>query len=45
VALDLLSLDASYLELAMRAGLPLATLDHDLPTAANKAGVQRFAAR
>ena len=38
------SYDASYLELAMRAGLPLATLDRDLRTAASKAGVPRFAA-
>jgi predicted nucleic acid-binding protein len=38
------SYDASYLELAMRAGLPLATLDRDLRTAAGKAGVARFAA-
>jgi predicted nucleic acid-binding protein len=38
------SYDASYLELAMRAGLPLATLDRDLRTAARKAGVPRFAA-
>jgi len=38
------SYDASYLELAMRAGLPLATLDRDLRTAAGKAGVPRFAA-
>ena len=36
--------DASYLELAMRAGLPLATLDHDLQKAASKAGVKRFTA-
>jgi len=35
--------DASYLELAMREGLPLATLDEDLQKAANKAGVKRFA--
>ena len=35
--------DASYLELAMREGLPLATLDEDLHKAANKAGVKRFA--
>jgi predicted nucleic acid-binding protein len=35
--------DASYLELALRAGLPLATLDHDLTRAARKAGVKRFA--
>jgi predicted nucleic acid-binding protein len=37
--------DASYLELAMREGLPLATLDEDLQKAANKAGVKRFAIR
>lgn len=37
--------DASYLELALREGLPLATLDEDLQKAAKKAGVQRFAAR
>ena len=35
--------DASYLELAMREGLPLATLDEDLQKAARKAGVKRFA--
>ena len=35
--------DASYLELAMREGLPLATLDEDLQKAATKAGVKRFA--
>jgi predicted nucleic acid-binding protein len=35
--------DASYLELSLRAGLPLATLDVDLAKAARKAGVQRFA--
>lgn len=35
--------DASYLELALRAGLPLATLDIDLAKAARKAGVKRFA--
>ena len=34
--------DASYLELALRAGLPLATLDTDLAKAARKAGVKRF---
>ena len=33
--------DASYLELALRAGLPLATLDADLAKAASKAGVKR----
>jgi predicted nucleic acid-binding protein len=37
--------DASYLELAMREGLPLATLDEDLQKAANKAGLKRFAAK
>jgi predicted nucleic acid-binding protein len=35
--------DASYLELAMREGLPLATLDEELQKAARKAGVKRFA--
>ena len=35
--------DASYLELAMREGLPLATLDEDLQKAARKTGVKRFA--
>ncbi len=34
--------DASYLELALRSGLPLATLDEDLHKAAKKAGVKRF---
>ena len=37
--------DASYLELALRAGLSLATLDEDLAKAARKAGVKRFAAK
>ncbi|MEC4890005.1 MAG: type II toxin-antitoxin system VapC family toxin [Nitrospira sp.] len=37
------SYDASYLELALRLGLPLATLDEDLQKAARKAGVKRFA--
>lgn len=36
--------DAAYLELALRRGLPLATLDADLGKAARKAGVARFAA-
>lgn len=36
--------DASYLELALREGLPLATLDADLEKAAKKAGVTRFEA-
>lgn len=35
--------DASYLELALRCALPLATLDVDLNKAARKAGVRRFA--
>ena len=38
-------LDASYPELALRAGLPLATLDADLAKAARKAGVKRFTHR
>lgn len=36
------SYDASYLELALRRGLPLATLDSDLQKAAKKAGVGKF---
>lgn len=35
--------DASYLELALRSGLPLATLDEDLQKAAKKAGLKKFA--
>ena len=34
--------DASYLELALRLGMPLATLDEDLKKAAKKAGVKKF---
>lgn len=34
--------DASYLELALRMGAPLATLDEDLQKAAKKAGVKKF---
>ena len=34
--------DASYLELALRQGMPLATLDEDLLKAAKKAGVKKF---
>jgi predicted nucleic acid-binding protein len=34
--------DASYLELALRSGLPLATLDADLRRAAGTAGVKLF---
>ncbi|MGC8500112.1 MAG: type II toxin-antitoxin system VapC family toxin [Leptospirillia bacterium] len=36
------SYDASYLELAVRQGLPLATLDGDLQAAAEKIGVKRL---
>jgi predicted nucleic acid-binding protein len=36
------SYDASYLELSLRAGVPLATLDADLQRAAKKAGARRF---
>jgi predicted nucleic acid-binding protein len=36
------SYDASYLELALREGAPLATLDDDLGRAATKAGVKLF---
>ena len=36
--------DASYLELALREGVPLATLDDDLQKAAKRAGVKRFTA-
>ena len=34
--------DASYLELALRSGVPLATLDEGLQKAAKKAGVKKF---
>lgn len=34
--------DASYLELALREGLPLATLDTDLRKAAKRAGIKAF---
>lgn len=36
------SYDASYLELALRFALPLATLDGDLQAAGKKAGVKKF---
>jgi predicted nucleic acid-binding protein len=36
------SYDASYLELALRHGSPIATLDEDLRRAATKAGVRAF---
>lgn len=35
--------DASYLELALRKGMPLATLDEDLHKAVKKVGVKKFA--
>ena len=34
--------DASYLELALRQGIPLATLDEDLQRAAEKAGIKKL---
>jgi predicted nucleic acid-binding protein len=34
--------DAAYLELAMRRGLPMATLDRDLKSAASKLGVELY---
>ena len=37
------SYDASYIELAIRLNIPLATLDEDLQKAAKKAGVKKFA--
>lgn len=37
------SYDASYLELALRRALPIASVDADLNKAALKAGVKRFA--
>jgi predicted nucleic acid-binding protein len=39
---QLSSYDASYLELALRQGIPLATLDEDLQKAAKRAGVKMF---
>ncbi|WP_369127386.1 type II toxin-antitoxin system VapC family toxin [Bowmanella dokdonensis] len=38
-AYKLSSYDAAYLELAIRKGLPLATLDKNLPKAAKKADI------
>ena len=35
--------DASYMELSLRAGIPLAALDQDLNKAARRAGIKRFA--
>ena len=43
-AYQLSSYDAAYLELAMREGLPLATLDRDLIKAARKADVTLYLA-
>jgi predicted nucleic acid-binding protein len=40
---ELSAYDASYLELSLRLGIPLATLDDDLRKAAKKAGVKKFA--
>lgn len=40
--LKLSAYDASYLELALRLGMPLATLDEDLQKAAKKVGVKKF---
>ncbi len=42
-AYKLSAYDAAYLELALRTGLPLATLDADLEKAAQAAGVEAFA--
>ena len=39
------SYDAAYLELSMRHGAPLATLDGKLRNAAKKAGVETFASK
>lgn len=44
-AYKLSSYDAAYLELAIREGLPLATLDKDLISAAKKAYVARYLAQ
>lgn len=42
---NLSTYDAPYLELAMRTGLPLATTDHELRSAAQAAGVKIAAAK
>lgn len=42
---QLSSCDASYLALALRMALPIATLDDDLRKAAHMAGVRRFSPR
>ncbi|WP_299881623.1 type II toxin-antitoxin system VapC family toxin [uncultured Cocleimonas sp.] len=41
-AYKLSSYDAAYLELAIREGLPIATLDKDLRKAAKKAGIEIY---
>lgn len=41
-AYELSAYDAAYLELALRLGLPLATLDVRLRSAAERAGVARI---
>lgn len=41
-AYNLSSYDAAYLELAIREGIPLATLDKDLLKAAKKSGVEIY---
>ncbi len=41
-AMNLTIYDAAYLELAIRMGLPLATLDNDLRKAANKSAVKLY---
>lgn len=43
--LGLSAYDAAYLDLAIRKGTPLATLDNGLRTAARKAGVEVYAQR
>lgn len=41
-AYQLSSYDAAYLEMALREGLPLATLDKDLPKAARRSDVEIY---
>jgi predicted nucleic acid-binding protein len=42
---NLSAYDASYLELSLREGLPIATLDEALQKAAKKTGVKRFTSK
>ncbi len=42
---NLSAYDASYLELALREGLPIATLDEALQKAAKKTGAKRFTSK